>query len=64
MFANLLHAKERSDAYTVHSKSIRPPLNFSTFRHISGFEHKDMKLFFFVKNQQQVGHSREMEEVQ
>ena len=31
------------------------PLNFATFCHISGFKHKDVKLYFFVKNQQQVG---------
>ena len=33
------------------------PLNFATFCHISGFKHKDIKLYFFVKNQQQVGHN-------
>ncbi|CDQ71276.1 unnamed protein product [Oncorhynchus mykiss] len=35
------------------------PLNFATFCHISGF--KDIKLYFFVKNQQQVGHNHEVE---
>jgi hypothetical protein len=34
-------------------------LNFATFCHISGFKHKDIKLFF-VKNQQ-VGHNHEVE---
>ncbi|CDQ94234.1 unnamed protein product, partial [Oncorhynchus mykiss] len=29
------------------------PLNFATFCHISGFKHKDIKLYFFVKNQKQ-----------
>ena len=33
------------------------PLNFATFCHISGFKHKDIKLYFFVKNQQQVLYS-------
>ncbi|CDQ67965.1 unnamed protein product [Oncorhynchus mykiss] len=37
------------------------PLNFATFCHISGFKHKDIKLYFFVKNQQQVGHNHEVE---
>ena len=37
------------------------PLNFATFFHISGFKHKDIKLYFFVKNQQQVGHKHEVE---
>ncbi|CDQ97890.1 unnamed protein product [Oncorhynchus mykiss] len=37
------------------------PLNFATFCHISGFKHKDTKLYFFVKNQQQVGHNHEVE---
>uniref|UniRef100_A0A8C7FSU8 X globin n=1 Tax=Oncorhynchus kisutch TaxID=8019 RepID=A0A8C7FSU8_ONCKI len=37
------------------------PLNFATFCHISGFKHKDIKLCFFVKNQQQVGHNHEVE---
>ena len=36
-------------------------LNFVTFCHISGFKHKDIKLYFFVKNQQQVGHNHEVE---
>ena len=36
------------------------PLNFATFCHISGFKHKDIKLYFFVKNQQ-VGHNHEVE---
>jgi hypothetical protein len=36
-------------------------LNFATFCHISGFKHKDIKLHFFVKNQQQVGHNHEVE---
>ena len=37
------------------------PLNFATFCHISGFKHKDIKLYIFVKNQQQVGHNHEVE---
>jgi hypothetical protein len=37
------------------------PLNFATFCHISGFKHKDIKLYLFVKNQQQVGHNHEVE---
>ena len=37
------------------------PLNFATFCHISGFKHKDIKPYFFVKNQQQVGHNHEVE---
>jgi hypothetical protein len=37
------------------------PLNFSTFCHILGFKHKDIKLYYFVKNQQQVGHNHEVE---
>ena len=37
------------------------PLNFATFCHISGFKHKDIKLYFFVKNQPQVGHNHEVE---
>ena len=37
------------------------PLNFATFCHISGFKHKDIKVYFFVKNQQQVGHNHELE---
>ena len=37
------------------------PLNFATFCHISGFKHKDIKLYFFVKNQHQVGHNYEVE---
>src|SRR2546425_574714 len=37
------------------------PLNFATFCHISGFKHKDIKLYSFVKNQQQVGHNHEVE---
>ena len=37
------------------------PLKFATFCHISGFKHKDIKLYFFVKNQQQVGHNHEVE---
>ena len=37
------------------------PLKLATFRHISGFKHKDLKFKFFVKNQQQVGHNREVE---
>ena len=36
------------------------PLNFVTFCHISGFKHKDIKLYFFVKSQQ-VGHNHEVE---
>ena len=36
------------------------PLNFATFCHISGFKHKDIKLYFFVKNQQ-VGNNHEVE---
>ena len=36
------------------------PLNFATFCHISGFKHKDIKLYFFVKNQL-VGHNHEVE---
>ena len=36
------------------------PLNFATFCHISGFKHKDIKLYFFAKNQQ-VGHNHEVE---
>ena len=32
-----------------------------TFCQISGFKHKDTKLYFFVKNQQQVGHNHEVE---
>ena len=36
------------------------PLNFATFGHISGFKQKDIKLYFFVKNQQQVGHNHEV----
>ncbi|CDQ71494.1 unnamed protein product [Oncorhynchus mykiss] len=38
------------------------PLNFATFCHISGFKHKDIKLYFFVKNQQQAGHNHEVEQ--
>ena len=37
------------------------PLNFATFCHISGFKHKDIKLYFFVKSQQQAGHNYEVE---
>ncbi|KAF4086633.1 hypothetical protein AMELA_G00085790 [Ameiurus melas] len=37
------------------------PLNFSTFCHISGFKHKDIKFNFFAKNHQQVGHNCEVE---
>ena len=37
------------------------PLNFATLCHISGFKHKDIKLYFFVKNQEQVGHNHEVE---
>jgi hypothetical protein len=37
------------------------PLNFATFCHISDFKHKDIKLYFFVKNQQQEGHNHEVE---
>jgi hypothetical protein len=36
-------------------------LNFATFCHISGFKHKDIKLYFSVKNQHQVGHNHEVE---
>ena len=39
-----------------------PPLNFATFCHISGFKHKDTKLYFFVRNQQPVGHNHEVEQ--
>ena len=38
------------------------PLNLATFRHISGFKDKDIRFKFFVKNQQQVGHNREVEQ--
>ena len=38
------------------------PLNFSTFCHISGLKHKDIKFQLFVKNQQQMGHNREVEQ--
>uniref|UniRef100_A0A8C7NKN7 Ig-like domain-containing protein n=1 Tax=Oncorhynchus mykiss TaxID=8022 RepID=A0A8C7NKN7_ONCMY len=51
-----LHALGTEKA-TVYSA----PLNFATFCHISGFKHKDIKLYFFVKNQQQVGHNHEVE---
>ena len=37
------------------------PLNFATFCHISGFKHEDIKLYFVVKNQQQVGLNHEVE---
>jgi hypothetical protein len=37
------------------------PLNFATLCHISGFKHKDIKLYFFVKNQQRMGHNHEVE---
>ncbi|MED6279666.1 hypothetical protein CHARACLAT_003131 [Characodon lateralis] len=37
------------------------PLNWSASCHISGFKHKDIKFKFFGKNQQQVGHNREVE---
>ncbi|CDQ85421.1 unnamed protein product [Oncorhynchus mykiss] len=43
-------------------ESYSAPLNFATFCHISGFKHKDIKLYFFVKNQQQVGHNHEVEQ--
>lgn len=47
--------------YTVPCKSISAPLNFSTCCHISGLEHKGVKLnYFFVKNQQ-MGHNDEVE---
>jgi hypothetical protein len=49
--------------YSIYSalRKYSAPLNFATFCHISGFKHKDIKLYFFVKNQQQVGHNHEVE---
>jgi hypothetical protein len=38
------------------------PLNFATVCHVSDLKHKDMKLYFCVKNQQQVGHNHEVEQ--
>jgi hypothetical protein len=49
-----------SDRYSALRK-YSAPFNFVTFCHISGFKHKDIKLYFFVKNQQQVGHNHEVE---
>ena len=49
--------------YIVYSalRKYSAPLKFATFWHISGFKHKDIKMYFFVKNQQQVGHNHEVE---
>ena len=47
----------KSVIYTVPCESIRPPW---TLRPFSGFKHENIKLSFFVKNQQQVGHNHEV----
>ena len=53
----LYHLEKRNDYSALRKYSAT--LNFATFCHISGFKHKDIKLYFFVKNQQQVGHEVE-----
>jgi imidazoleglycerol phosphate dehydratase HisB len=57
------HASEGRKSTLTYSalRKYSAPLNFATFCHISGFKHKDIKLYFFVKNQQQVGHNHEVE---
>ena len=49
----------KKDIYSALRK-YSAPLNFATFCHISGYKHKDIPLYFFVKNQQQVGHNHEV----
>ena len=58
--SKLPHTFERKCIYSALRK-YSAPLNFATFCHISGFKHKDIKLYFFVKNQQEVGHNHEVE---
>uniref|UniRef100_A0AAZ3RMU6 Solute carrier family 12 member 9 n=1 Tax=Oncorhynchus tshawytscha TaxID=74940 RepID=A0AAZ3RMU6_ONCTS len=49
------HGDVRTHTTRIYSalRKYSAPLNFATFCHISGFKHKDIKLYFFVKNQQQ-----------